>query len=96
MPYPRSHPASEDSMVDNSNIDNEYLLNEVEPIREGIMLDSRYQGHHSICQMLRDIYMLTNNEEIKMKTRLATTMAKKMHERLKWYKQKEDNKELLK
>ena len=49
----------------------------------------RYAGHHSICQTLRDIYALTDNEEIKMKCRVGVAMAKAMQEKLKWYKQKE-------
>jgi len=59
----------------------------VEPISVRRMLKQRYTGHHTICQYLRDIYMLTEDEEIKLKSRVAMAMAKKMHERLKKYKE---------
>lgn len=51
---------------------------------------SRYDGHHSICQTLRDIYHMTENEEIQLKCRVAMSMAKSMHNKLKLYKQKEN------
>jgi hypothetical protein len=47
---------------------------------------SRYKGHHTICQFLRDIYSLTDNEEIKLKCRIGLSMTKSMHERLKKYR----------
>ena len=47
----------------------------------------RYHGHHTICQFLRDIYKMTNDEEIKLKCRIGMSMAKSMHERLKKYRQ---------
>ena len=49
--------------------------------------NQRYQGHHTICQFLRDIYTMTENEDIKMKCRIGMSMAKSMHERLKKYRQ---------
>ena len=41
---------------------------------------------NTICSVLRDIYWLTNNEEIKLKCRVATSMAKSMSRRLRKYK----------
>jgi hypothetical protein len=57
-----------------------------EPISVEAMLKGRYNGHHTICQMLRDIYQMTDDEEIQLKCRIAMSMAKSMHERLKKYK----------
>lgn len=57
-----------------------------EPISEEKMLRERWEGHHTICQFLRDIYTMTNNPEIKMKCRVAMNMAKSMHKKLKKYK----------
>jgi hypothetical protein len=57
-----------------------------EPISLDWMDKHRYDGHNSICQKLRDIYRMTDNEEIKLNCRIAMTMAKKMHEKLKEYK----------
>jgi hypothetical protein len=59
----------------------------VDPVPIHVMLKQRYQGHHSICETLREIYMATEDEGIKMKCRVAVAMAKKMHEKLKEYKQ---------
>lgn len=61
----------------------------VDPVDVGYMLKKRYHGHFTICQKLRDIYLATDNEEIKLNCRIAMAMAKKMHEKLKWYKNKE-------
>lgn len=50
----------------------------------------KYWGkRHTICQMLREIYSLTDNEEIKMRCRLGMAMAKRMQEKLVEYKTKE-------
>ncbi len=54
------------------------------PLEE--MDKSRWEGHHSICQYLRDIYHMTEDEELRLKCREAMAMTKAMHERLKKYK----------
>ena len=56
------------------------------PVTEKEMLNDRYNGHHTICQTLRDIYQMTQDEEIRDKCRLAMAMAKSMHNKLKEYK----------
>lgn len=61
------------------------------PVSEKVILNERYNGHHTICQTVREIYMMTQNEEIKLKCRLAMAMAKSMHNKLKEYKAKEVN-----
>jgi len=48
-----------------------------------------WKNHHTICQILREIHSLTENEEIRSRCKLAITMSKKMHEKLKQYKSKE-------
>jgi len=58
----------------------------VEPVSERKMTKTRYEGHNTICQLLRDIYRISDNEDIKLKTRIAMAMAKKMHEKLKEYR----------
>ena len=57
-----------------------------EPIDEREMDRTRYDGHHSICQTLRDIYHLTEDEEIRLKARIAMSMAKSMQRKLKEYR----------
>ena len=58
----------------------------VEPVSVKDMMRKRYHGHFTICQKLRDIYMATESEDIKLDCRIAMAMAKKMHEKLKWYR----------
>lgn len=41
---------------------------------------------NTICEQLRQIYKLTENPEIKLRARIATTMAKKMSAKLAEYK----------
>jgi len=60
------------------------------PINEDQMNKSKFEGHHTICQTLRDIYHMTNNPEIKLKCRVGMSMSKAMHKKLKKYKQQEE------
>lgn len=57
----------------------------VEPVSIEKMLNARYHGHYTICQKLRDIFVKTDNEDIKMDCRIAMAMAKSMHNKLKAY-----------
>ena len=57
-----------------------------EPVSEKVMRNTRYEGHHTICETLREIWQASDDEEIKLKCRLATAMAKAMQNRLKRYK----------
>jgi len=63
------------------------MYEKVEPTSIAIMKKRRYHGHNTICEKLREIFILTDDEVIKMKCRLAMTMAKKMHNKLKEYKE---------
>ena len=61
----------------------------VEPLPESMMNRTRYLGHHSICEKIREIWRIAKengDEETQFKCREAAAMAKKMHERLKSYK----------
>jgi len=62
------------------------MYKKVEPVSVATMVRTRYKGHHTICETLREIYVLSENEEIKIKCRIAVAMAKSMHNKLKWYK----------
>jgi len=58
------------------------------------MRKNRYLGHFTICEKLREIYRMTDNEEIKLKCREAMAMAKRMQEALKTrpgYLESDDN-----
>ncbi len=63
-----------------------------EPVDISEMDRSRYQGHHSICQKLRDIFHMTENEEIKIELRICMSMAKSMNSKLQDYKHAEEDK----
>ena len=62
---------------------------EREPIDVSEMDKKRWEGHHSICQTIRDIYHLTNDPDLKLKCRVVMAMTKAMHEKLKTYKDME-------
>lgn len=59
-----------------------------QPVSEKEMDKSRYDGHHTICQTLRDIYHASDDENIRIRCRMAMAMAKAMHRKLKDYKKK--------
>jgi hypothetical protein len=63
-----------------------------EPAPESEMDKERWEGHHSICQTIRDIYHITDDGELKLKCRVAMAMTKAMHEKLKKYKQLREEK----
>jgi len=76
MPYKHRDPVSEE----------EFLYSE-EPT-EAAMFKEAHPGHHTVCQTLRDIYQMTNDEEARAKLRLAWAMMKAMNDKLHYYKNK--------
>jgi hypothetical protein len=68
----------------------ESRLKEREPAPISEMSRKRWEGHHTICQTIRDIYNMTDNEELKMKCRVAMAMTKAMNDKLQYYKHKEE------
>ena len=63
----------------------------VEPVEKIKMQRARYAGHNTICQVLRDIYGMSADEDVLLKCRIAMAMAKKMHARLKAYKEQNED-----
>ena len=63
------------------------MYQKVEPANIQDMKKRRYENHNTICQKIREVYALTSDEEIKLRCRIMLNMAKKMHERLKKYKE---------
>lgn len=45
-------------------------------------------GHNTICSIIQEIYLITDDEEIKLRCRTAMTMSKKMDKKLKEYKER--------
>ena len=62
----------------------------VEPWPHNKMMRKRYQGHFTICAKLKELYQNESDPEIRKELAICVTMAKKMHERLKYYKKKEE------
>jgi hypothetical protein len=60
--------------------------NNIGPCDEEDMIRTDIFNHNTICQVLREIYFLTDSETIRYKCRIATTMAKNMAYKLKAYK----------
>lgn len=60
------------------------MLHKHEPIDEKQM--HIISPNNSICEILRNIYWKTDDPEIKLKCRIATTMAKRMTRKLSEYK----------
>jgi hypothetical protein len=56
-----------------------------EPVSERQMTRHFYDGFNTICQYLRDIYHMTDDEEIRFKLRVAMSMAKSMDKQLREY-----------
>ncbi len=77
MPYKVVEPASEEEMID---------FVKIIPIDVGTMKKKRYHGHNTICEKLREIYVKSGDQEIRLKCRIAMSMAKSMHEKLKKYR----------
>lgn len=65
-------------------------MKEREPAPISEMGRKRWEGHHTICQTIRDIYNMTDNEELKLKCRVAMAMTKAMNDKLQYYKHKEE------
>lgn len=61
------------------------------PYTEEEMFKEVHVGHHTICQTLRDIYVKTEDPETKEQLRLVFAFGKKMHTKLKEYRQRYDD-----
>lgn len=51
-------------------------------------MEKRMKGENTLCNTIREMYHITNDEEIRMKCRIAFSMGKAMCERLGFYKEK--------
>lgn len=60
----------------------------IPPAPEWMMNDERHSGHFTICCRLREIYQASTDEDVRYKCREAMAMAKKMNDRLQYYKNK--------
>lgn len=56
------------------------------PVSERQMDRRIYEGENTICQTIRDMYHLTDNQDIRLKCRLAMSMAKAMCVKLMKYR----------
>lgn len=58
----------------------ELLMKPLEPYPEDQMLP-KGKEHREICQYLFEAYALTEDPEVRMKLRLAVTLAKRLHKK---------------
>ena len=63
-----------------------------DPVPPEEMERDRYAGHFTICQYIRDIYHMTDDEGIRLKLRVAMAMSKAMNQKLQDYKHAEEEK----
>lgn len=59
-----------------------------EPVPESEMDRSRYNGHYTICQKLRDMYHRIDDPSVKLDIRICMAMSKAMNNRLQYYRHK--------
>jgi hypothetical protein len=52
------------------------------PVDVREMKKTRWHGHYTICQKLRDLYNKIDDEEIKLELRVMMAMTKSMHKKL--------------
>lgn len=64
----------------------------VDPWPHNKMMRKRYNGHFTICAKLKELYQNETDPEKRTELAICVAMAKKMHERLKYYKRQEVNK----
>lgn len=76
MPYKHRNPVTEEEFLG--------------PVDEWEMKRQRWTGHHTLCQTLREIYVMTKDQEIRTKLRLAMAYSKAMNNKLQWYKHQEE------
>ena len=69
-------------------------LREFKPVGMKMMRRNRSQPD-TFCQVMRDIFNATDNEEIKLKCRLLVSYAKSIDKKLKNYRSILKNKECL-
>jgi hypothetical protein len=62
-----------------------------DPIAEDQMNMIKDEAPDTICHVLREIYWDTESKVIRTKCRIATTMAKRMVAKLKWYKERQNS-----
>ena len=65
------------------------LSDRYEPYAEALM--DTENPKFTICEVIREIYKLSTDPEVKMRARIAMTMAKKMQMKLIKYNALEDN-----
>lgn len=53
-------------------------------------------GENTICELLRETYWMTTDEKIRLNLRIASTMAKRMGDKLHLYKKEEKMESIMK
>ena len=70
------------------NINNDIEIKHSDGLANDRMMNRKQEG--TFCQIARDIFHLTENEEIKLKCRMMIRAAKRVDKQLKLYKKRQD------
>lgn len=63
------------------------IVSNVKPYLRRNMENPRLHGHDNLCSTIREIYLKSNDEEIRLKCCVAMRMSKNMYNALVVYKQ---------
>jgi hypothetical protein len=55
----------------------------VKPYLKRNMYRERLHGYNTICSTIRDVFLLSTDEQVKLKCRVAMRMAKSMYNKMK-------------
>lgn len=58
----------------------------VKPYLKRNMLRKDLHGHNTICSTIQEIFLMSNDEEVKFRCRIVMRMSKSMHNKLVEYK----------
>jgi hypothetical protein len=64
------------------------------PYTEEQMFKDDHPGHHTICQTIRETYVMTEDPKIKENLLLVFAFGKRMHNKLKEYRKRYDDEQI--
>jgi len=56
------------------------------PVNRGLMRTDKFDGNNTICQTIREAYLICKQSRIKYQLRIIMAMAKSMDDKLQEYK----------
>lgn len=67
----------------------------IKPYRRRDMERENLHGRDTICSTIRDVYLMTENEKIKMAARIAMRQSKSLYNELRAYAEKYNDKKWI-